>query len=186
MQIEDGGHTGRKAGVDLHGNLRTRAITSTTEHQANVNGDAYHFQFEVTPSAADDCILFMQNLSDTNLVVEGAYLSPGAACEIYMQSHDVGTRNAAVAAVPAQCNFESGHSADGTFETGVDLDGGAATLADGIEFERYAFRAASNSSYFNFEQDIIIPKNGTFTVWVNDAVEIIGTLVMNYHDHGEA
>ena len=181
MQVEDGGNTGRKATVNLEGRLDVAAVTSTAEHHANTEGRAYHVSFEMTPTAGDDCIFYMQNDDVSNLTVEGIWLSPAAAVEVYFQSNDRGTRNAAAAIVPAQCHFGSGQEADGTFEQSADLDGGAATLAGGTEFERYIFRAAAGSTYFNFEQDIIIPKNSTFTIWANDTVLINGTVVFNYH-----
>lgn len=181
MQIEDGGNTGYKAVVDTEGRLDVAAVTSTAEHHANTHGQAFHIPFEVTPTAGDDCFFYMQNNDVLDLTIEGVWLSPAAAVEVYFQSNDRGTRNAAVINVPAQCNFGSGQEADGTFETGVDLDGGAATLTGGTEFERYIFRAAVNSVYFNFEQDIILTKNSTFTIWADDSVLINGTVVINYH-----
>jgi len=183
MQVEDGGNTGAKMTVTREGYANVAAVTASTEHHANAeHGDAYHMVFEVTPTAGDDCFLFLQNDDDKLMTVEGIWLSPAGAAEIYFQEGNAGTRNAAVVNVPAQCNFGSGNTADGTFETGVDLDGGAATLAAGTEFERYIFRAAANSGYFNFEQDIIIPKNGTLTIWSSASVLINGTVVFNYHE----
>ena len=181
MYIEDGGITGRKAGVTLGGRLQVLAVTATTEHHANEEGQAYHLLFDQAPTAGDDCIIYIQNNDEQAMCIEGIWLSPSGATEIYFQLGDTGTRNAATDVVPTNCNAGSGNSADGTFEVGADLDGGAATLDEGTEVERYVFRAAANSTHFNFEQDVFLPKNSTLTIWSSAIVTVNGTLVFNYH-----
>ena len=181
MYIEDGTGTGRKAGVTPHGRLEVLAVTASTEHHANEEGEAYHLLFDQAPTGADDCIVYVQNSDDDDMCIEGVWLSPSAACEIYFELGATGTRNAATATVPANCNAGSGHVADGTFEVGADLAGGAATLTGGVEVERFVFRAAANSAFFNFEQDIIVPKNSTFTIWSSAIATVNGTLAFNHH-----
>lgn len=181
MILQDGTGTGNQAGVNSGNRLLTDCVTSTNEHHANENGTAYHMLFDQAPTAGDDCIIYMENSDEIDMVVEGLYLSAAGACEVYFQLRDAGTRNAAGAVVPTNCNAGSGQTADGTFEVGADLDGGAATLAGGVEVARYAFIGATGSDFFNFEQDIIIPKNGTLTVWVSLVQAITGHVVFNYH-----
>ncbi len=183
MVIEDGTGKGFRAGVSSLNRLLSDSVTSTNAHAANVDGDAYHMLFNQAPTAGDDCILYMENSDERDLVMEGLYLSVAGACELYFRLRDLGTRNAAGANVPANCNSGSGQTADGTFEVGADLDGGAASLTGGIEVERYIFIAATGSSHFNFEQDIILPKNATMTIWCSAIVTITGTVVFNYHGH---
>ncbi len=182
MRIEDGKGRGYQAGVSSENRLLSDCITSTNEHHANEEGGAYHLLFDQAPTAGDDCIIYMENSDERDMTIEGLYLSVAGACEVYFQLHDNGTRNAAGAVVPANCNAGSGQTADGTFEVGADLDGGAATLAGGEEVTRYAFIAAAGSSFFNFEQDIILPKNGTMTIWVSAVQAVTGHVVFNYHD----
>ena len=118
----------------------------------------------------------------TDMILEGIWFSVTGACEIYMQvDNGLGTRNAATALLPVNCNVGSGNLAEGIFEGGNDLDGGAATLAAGNEIERYLFTAATPSTHYNFEQDIIVPENYTFTLWSSAIVTINATLVFNYH-----
>jgi hypothetical protein len=95
--------------------------------------------------------------------------------------NDKGTRDSATALVPTNSNAGSGLTADGTFEKGADLDGGAASLAGGYENERVKFRGATDSDHYNFEQDLIIPKNATLTIWVDSVVTVLGTVYLNYH-----
>ena len=181
MYIDDGTGTGSKAGVTDGNRLSVLAVSASTEHFANEIGVAYHLLFDQAPTAGDDCIIYIHNNDDEEMCIEGVWLSPSGACEIYFQLGDTGTRNAATDIIPANCNAGSGSEADGTFEVGADLDGGAATLAGGTEVERYVFRAAANSTYFNFEQDIFLPRNGTFTIWSSAVATINGTIVFNYH-----
>ena len=114
--------------------------------------------------------------------MEGIYISLAGACEVYMKLNSDGTRNAASAITPVNLNGGSGLTADGTFETGVDLAGGAATLTNGTEVGRGIFRAATNTQFFNFDQDIIIPKNKTFTLWSSASVKVDGILSLNFHE----
>jgi len=182
MYIEDGTGSGNKAQVTDGHRLAVFAVSATTEHHANEEGKAYHMLFDQAPTAGDDCIIYIENSFDGNMSIDGVWLSPSAATEIYFHLGDTGTRNAAADVVPTNCNAGSGREADGTFEVGADLDGGAATLANGIEIERYVFRAAANSTYFNFEQDIFLQKNATFTIWSSAIVTINGTIVFNFHE----
>jgi hypothetical protein len=146
------------------------------------HGTAYNCVIAVTPAGADDCFFYMKNTSDTDITVEGIYISVAGAAEIYMQLNADGTRNAASTLTPVNLNAGSGFTAEGTFETGTDLAGGAATLAGGTECGRGVFRAATNTQFFNFDQDIIIPKNKTLTFWSSASVAVDMMLSINYHD----
>jgi len=182
MIITGGTGNGYAAKVTAENRLETIAITASNEHHANHDhGTAFNMLFDQAPTAGDDCIIFIQNTDDVDMCIEGVWLSVSGACEVYGQLGDTGTRNAATGVIPANLNAGSGNTADGTFEVGADLDGGAATLAGGVEFQRYVFRAATDSSMWNFEQDIIVPKNATFTFWCSAIVTITGAIVLNYH-----
>jgi len=184
MLIEDGRGSGRRVEVDPENMLRVLATMQTLERHTNQeHGQAYHAPFDKAPTANDDCIFYLQNLSDTDLIVEGFWLSVSAVCELYFKLNAIGTRNAAAAITPVNVNAKSGNEADCTCEQGVDLDGGAAELTGGTEVERYVFRAAGDSEFFNFEQDIVLGKNDTLTVWGSIAAAVAnGTAVINFHD----
>ena len=182
FKIQDGTGSGDTAAVSSENRLETLAVTATSEHHANhAHGHAHNLLFDQAPTAGDDCIIYIQNTEDMDMCIEGIWLSVSGACEVYFQLNDTGTRNAATDVVPPNLNAGSGHIADGVFEVGADLDGGAATLAGGIEFQRLVFRAATDSAMWNFEQDIIVPKNATFTIWVSAVITVNGTVVFNYH-----
>jgi len=188
--LEDGKGRGNSASINNANRLSTEAVSSSVEHHVNhANGASYNVIFSQSPTAADDCIFYMINTSDTDLIIEGLTLgviNATADDSIYFKLGDSGTRNSATALTPVNMNTGSGKTASGTFEKGADLDGGAATLTGGIEFERLVIAGATDksSANFNFEQDIIIPKNKTFTIWIGGSATGTWyvTLNFNYHD----
>ena len=70
--IEDGKGTGNKAQVCGENHLQTDAITSTVEHHVNhEHGESYNFIYRDTPLASGDCIVYMKNLSNETIILEG-------------------------------------------------------------------------------------------------------------------
>ena len=187
--IEDGKGKGFKAGVDEENMLRVHAVMQTMERHTNdEHGEAYHCIFSQSPTAADDCFFYMVNSSDDDIIIEGLWLgfinATAVDAEFYVKLGDKGSRNSATALTPANCNAGCGRAADGTFEKGADLDGGAATLTGGTEIERFVFADVQNlvTKHFNFEQDLVIPKNETMTLWATDAgATYYVTVVFNFH-----
>lgn len=176
MILEDGKGTGYKAEVNHNHHLVVEAIIVTEDHHANhQNGKAYNILVSQSPTAADDCIFYMSNTDSLDLIVEGITLgfkNAGADdLEFYIKIGDSGTRNNATALTPANLNAGSNETAIGTFEKGADLDGGAATLSGGTEVERWIYAGVQDqiSDYINFNQDIILPKNQTLTLWATDS-----------------
>jgi hypothetical protein len=183
MQIEDGAGSGTKAQVNIENRLAVTAISSSVEHHTNHHdGAAYHVLWSQVATAGDDCIFYMSNDAEEDITCEGISISVSGAAEIYIQSGDTGARNTATDLTPANCNFGSGRTAEGTFEQGADLDGGAATLAGGTEVERYVFRGQTNTAHINFPQDFIMPKGSTLTVWSSTTATVVCTLYFNYHN----
>ena len=184
MRIEDGTGRGFSAKVDGEHRLWVEAVTRTAEREANEDhGDAYHVAFSKSGTANDDCIFYMVNSSESKeLVIEGAWLYVSAAVEVSFELNAKGTRNGATALTPTNCHAGSVNAADGTFEHGVDLDGGSATLDGGTEVSMYKFIAETATKYCNFEQDVILSKNQTLTIWSSSsAATITGHVVFNYH-----
>jgi len=184
MHIQDGTGKGYQAEVNAEHRLQVGAVTYTAERHSNeAEGNAYQVLFSQSPTAGDDCIFYMVNSSQTmNLIAEGIWLYVSAAGEVSVKLGAKGTRNSATALTPVNCNAGSGNSADGTFEKGADLDGGSATLTGGSIVSMYKFSAATDTKYFNFEQDIIVPQNQTLTLWCSSASPTVtGHLVFNYH-----
>ena len=188
FQLMSGIGNNKPMGVNDRNRGMVDSISSSIEHHVNHHdGLAFNALFSQAPTANDDCIFYLENTSDIDLTVEGVKLSVSAACEIYFKIGASGTRNGATVVVPGNCNGGSGNKADGNFEQGADLDGAPATLNGGYEIERFVFRAATDSESKNFEQDVILPKNTTLTMWCSAAgVTSTVTLPFNYHEAGEA
>lgn len=180
--IEDGTGKGFKAKVTSENQLRVFSVQVSMEHFVNhFHGQAYNVMFDQSPTASDDCILYMENESDhLDLVVEGIEFQVDGAVEIYTQLNARGTRNGANVIEPANLNTKSGKEASGIFEQGADLDGGGATLTGGVETFRWVFNAANNSTNFNFECDVILGRGNTLTVWCSDNARTVHGLIPMY------
>jgi len=183
IKIEDGQGNGYSVGVSQCNRLLSESVTSSNEHNVNhEHGEAFNVYFSQSPTANDDCIFYMVNGSDTDMSVEGVKMYVSAACEVYFQINDKGTRLSATALTPINLNGGSGKSASGTFERGADLDGATSTITGGSEFDRYKFIAETATAMLNFEQDLILPKNATMTIWCDTSTATVnGTVIFNYH-----
>lgn len=182
MQIEDGAGSGRKVRVSSENRIQSDAIIQTTEHFANHSqGVAFNIVFSQAASGTDQAIFFLQNLADADMDIEGIWLSVNAAAEVYFQieNADVPGTNSTVS--PVNLNTGSGKNANAIFVKGADLDS-ASGIAGGSEFNRFIFRAATNTFHFNFEQDVIITKNSTLSIWCSTTAIVQATLVLNFHE----
>jgi hypothetical protein len=170
MLIEDGKGTGYKAEVDSQNRLRTAAKTVSDEHAANHDeGLAYQLAFSQSPDASLDCIAYILNSDDKDMVIEGIRVGIDGATagdSMYFKLGDTGTRNSATALTPVNVNAGSGNTASGTFEKGANLNDG--TLSGGVEFDRFWFGDSTDvfSANHNFEMDVVLPKNTALTIWI--------------------
>ena len=192
MIINDGQGKGYSAGVSDENMLKTEATTQSVEHHVNqIHGQAYSVPFSVSPTAADDCIFYLKNDSDTDMTIEGITIGatdPGANDSIYFKLGDTGTRAAAATALtPVNLNTGSGNSATGTFEYGVDLGASPGTLDGGTEFERIILAASAAtdkvSSSFNFSQDVIVKENGVFSIYIGGSAAGTYYITLHFHYH---
>ncbi len=178
--------TGQGATVDREGHLHTFSVTSTLEHHANqFEEEAYNVLFAVNPAAGGDCFFYMKNLDDVDVVIEGINYSSSAAEEIYIEIANMGTPGGTSdSTTPANLNAGSGKAANVTCETAiadgaVDITG----LSGGREIERIWITAAADTKYFNFEQDVIVPKNQAFSLWcVGGDTNIRGSVIFHFHN----
>jgi hypothetical protein len=193
LNIEDGKGRGNQAAVNNENRILASTVGVTAEHHANHEyGKAFNLVFSQSPTAADDCIAYILNSDDTDMVIEGVTIGVTNATaddSIYFKIGDSGTRNSATDVTPVNMNGASANNAVGTFEKGADLDGGSATLAGGVEFNRFVLAGVTDltSKYFNFEQDLILPKNKAITIWVGGSATgtYYITLHFNYHENEE-
>jgi len=180
MIIEDGKGQGRTAGVNDENRLLVEAITSSTEHNANHHTKtAYNLLFAATPSAPGDCFLYLANESEMDLVIEGMKLWLVADEYIDIKLGDAGSPIGGASIVPANLNSGSANSAEGTFQHANDITG----LTGGATIDRIYHASSAGSVEHNFEQDIILVKNGVITMYCQTGTTALaGIIYFNYHD----
>ena len=107
--IEDGKGSGRSVGVSSENRMLTEAVTFSGEHHANHHdGSAYNVIFSQSPTAADDCIFYLENTSDDDLCIEGITIAATdvtADDSVYFKLGDTGTRNSATSLTPVNLNI---------------------------------------------------------------------------------
>lgn len=181
-QIEDGEGRGRLAGVNAQNRLKTSAVIQSFEHFSNhVAGEAFSLLFDATPTGAADCFLYVKNTDDDeDLVIEGFGLYLAANEYIDIKIGDSGTPAGGGAITPANLNSSSGLTATGTFQDGNDIT----ALSGGSTIYRIYHASSNETKYVNFEQDIIIKKNGVLTMYCQTGTTALaGYIDMNYHTH---
>jgi len=186
MIIEDGGGSGRSVTIDSEGRLNTRCVTTTAEHEANHDhGESYNAIFAVDPDGCDDCIFYIKNTEEKDMIIEGCWWQTSAAEEVYYKLGDTGTaiKTHGSDITPANLNAGSGNIADilcysNTADGAVDITG----LSGGTTIQKLWLTSAA-SGYINAEQDIIVPKNQTFSIYcVGGDTLLRGTLVFFFHE----
>lgn len=180
FKIEDGTGTGNQAGVSNNNRLKTVSVGLSVEHFINhIKGESYNLLFSAVPTAPGDCFLYVKNTHEKDMVCEGIWLQTLSDEYHDFKLNDEGTPVGGNNIVPANLNAGSGKSAIGTFQNANDITG----VSGGVTVHRIYHAASSGSQYWNFNQDIIIPKNGTLTVYAGTGtVQVNGVLVFNYHD----
>jgi len=185
MIIEDGKGQGYSASVNEENRMTTQSVAVSNEHHVNhKHGLCYNANFAVNPDGADDCIFYIKNQDELDLVIKGIWIQTSAAEEIYTKIGDLGTaiKTNGADITPVNLNAGSGKTADvlcysNTADGAVDItgiDGGGTTLK--------LWLTNTESKWYNFNQDIIIPKNQTFTIYcVGGDTNLRGTVVFNFH-----
>jgi len=181
LQIEDGTGSGRSATVDVENRFHVDAISASPEHHTNhKHGKAFSINFEATPTGTGDCFFYMKNTSEEDIIIEGFGLYMVANDYVDIKLNDYGTPISGNDITPANCNGGSGNIASGTFQNGNDITG----LSGGTTVYRYYHASSNGTTYHNFEMDIIVPKNGTFTFYIGTGTTALhGFLNLIYHNH---
>lgn len=179
MIIEDGTGKGYLASVSSENKLRVTAVTASQEHFANHNqGRGYSLIFESTP-VSGGCFLYVENTDlERDLSIEGFNFKMEADDYVDIKLNDAGTPANGTTITPANLNTASGFDAQGIFQQGNDIIG----LSGGRLIYRY-YHASSKASVFrNFEQDVILSRNGALTMYIKTGSTFIsGMLDFNYH-----
>lgn len=183
MFVDDGKGNGSRLGINRENRALTDSIIQTVSHHINHDeGLSYNVLLEVAPTANDDCIGYMENTSETDLIFTNAKISVSGACKVYFKINAKGTRNGPASLIPVALNSGSGIEADGVFESGADLDGGSATLSGGLRFDEIIYRGASDTAFYVTPQGIVLKKSGTLTVWC-DTAGVLVTLNLGFDYH---
>ena len=178
--IEDGKGSGRSAEVNLNNHLVVSSIQQSIEHYNNhVTGKAFNALFSATPTGAGDCFLYIKNTSEVDMSIEGFWLWLAASEYIEIKLGDTGTPVGGNDITPVNLNSGSGEAAVGTFQDGADITG----LSGGSATHRFYHATSAQSIYRNFEQDIILKRNGVLTMYCQTGTTALhGTLVLSYYN----
>ncbi len=189
MLIEDGTGSGRTAAVNIDNKLEVAAVVATAEHFANhASGLAFNACVEATPIATDPssgdtrtCIFYMKNGSEVDITIEGIDIRLGGTGEedvIEVVGRDnEGEPIGGTTVIPANLNLGSGNTAEGVFLKGSNITG-----ISGGEILQKIWVTSNGTKSYNFNQDIILPKNRVLTVYSRNSVaELDVTVSFNYH-----
>ena len=184
MIINGGTGNGYSAKVTDENMLLTRAVTVSEEHHANIDeGNAYSWYFTTDPDAADDCVFYLKNNSDDDLIIEGMDLFVTDDCDVYCKLGGSGTyATATTAVVGANLNAGSGNIADVTCGYHTDIEATGSTFSGGTQVSRHVYQEGSlkDTHRINFPCDLIVPKNQIFTLWVDTIAIVIQCTVWGY------
>jgi len=178
--IEDGKGSGKSVGVSDNNELLTHGVSVSEEHSANMDkGKTFSWIFSEDPDADDDCIFYIKNNDDENLVLEGMEIYVSAAAEVYIEIGNEGTTTSGTTVSGKNLNAGSGNSPKVTALKDGDIQSGA-TLATGDEVKRFIFTAETTSKHYNFVADLIIPPQQTFTIWCDTAAVVVKATLVGY------
>ncbi len=179
MEIRDAS-TNKSMEVTSEGRAKVLALSVPLGHHINHDhGDAYTINVSVTPTGAGDCFFYMKNLSETDIIIEKICLYVAADDIISLNISDTGTPVGGTDVTPVNCHAQEGRQAEGTFQYGVDITG----LSGGKLLHRFFFNGGDTSKEFNFNNNIILPKNSTLTLWATTGNAVVMfTIPIFYHE----
>jgi hypothetical protein len=177
--IEDGTGSGRKAAVNTDHFLQTLAQTFPYEHYINHRQKgAYSIIFDVTPTGAGDCIFYIKNTNDIDMIINNITLQSQSQEAIELTLGDLGTPVGGTDYVPVNRTSGAANTSDCISQYGTDITG----LTKGGVIEKLYCTSGASQSYL-WLSDFILPKNTTFAIYaVNGSIRITISLSMYYHD----
>lgn len=179
LQLEDGKGRGYSAEINSENQLVTQAITHSVEHHANQAEElAYVLNFTATPTSADDCFLYMKNAEAYDMIIEGFTIKIVASEYIDIYLKDAGTPVGGSTIVPISANAGSGKTPAGTFQNGNDITG----LSRGSKLYRYYHLSSAGSKEYNFNMDIVLPKNTVLTMIAETGTTAIAGFIEFYYE----
>ena len=165
-------NSGRGQAVTQGSMAMVKAICQTVNEHANqVEKEAYSAVISKTPTGAGDCFFYIKNLDEDPLVISSLKLHSANAENIQIKLGDAGTvggTHATLACVNR--NAGSGHEANVTCESGVDITG----LSGGEVVDELV----SGTTMYRWEwlSGLIVPKNRILSLYaVTGAIAIKAT-----------
>ena len=123
MKVQDGTGASHWQKINSENKAEVAAISRSKEHHANVvHGNAYNFEFSVTPGAGKT-FLYLKNSSDLDIIAEGFSIRVPSNEQISVHLAEIGTPVGGSDIIPANLNAGSNKQAIGTFQTGTDITG---------------------------------------------------------------
>jgi len=183
MKIEDGTGTGYMARVDAEHRMQAEAVSHPLPHHINhAHGDAYSMVFDQAAAngATDELLLYIKNTDDNDLILDGIWITISAANIVYCKLGDSGTVGGSPTTItPVNLNAGNGKTATGTFYSDDAMSG----LSGGSTVIWHYLTAAGASVDICPSSDLILPKNGVFTLYVEtqQAQTIQGYISFGYH-----
>ena len=174
FMIEDGRGSGVSAQVDNNYMLHTHAVAESLEHKSNKDGNSFNILFtQTSDTTASNCIIYVKNSFEEDLVFEGLSIRTDKDAHITISLNNTGIPVDGLDITPANLNAGSGTQAEGTFQAGNAITG----LSGGYIANQYFIEGGNSSDFYNFDQDIIVPKNRTLTLsCLTDNVIVSGFL----------
>lgn len=179
--IRDGLGKGYLAGVNEENRLKVAGVQVSKIHHTNYfHQDAYNMLFDVTPTAAGDCFLYLRNTSTLPIICTGFNILSGTTERIAVNLGITGTVAGGADTPPVNLYAGASNKLSGTYLTGNDITG----LTGGSTAAIYAIEAGTNSQFRVFDADYIIPQNQTLSLCAtNGAINLVGFVTM-WQDHG--
>ena len=186
MLINSGLGNSKPAGVNDENRLMTSTVTrGVAPHSNHDHQKAFSVDFGVNPDGAGDCIFYLKNQDSEELFLQGLWLQSSGGEEVYFNFGDTGTavKTNGTDLVAANLNVASGEVADvlcysNISDGAVDITG----LSGGAKTQTIWINDAGDSKYYDFPGLMILPKNGTFSIWaVGGDTNIRGTVLYFFH-----
>ena len=183
FKIENGIGSGAfGAEVDSNNDLHVLATVVSENHSINrKTGQSYFVYTDITPTAADDVFLYIQNNSPTkDLVVDWyrVWTASGSPEAIDVYVRDTGTPAGTTPLSGVNRNLKSGNVADATLYEGVDITG----LSGGEQFDRIRIGGGSDVVE-EFRGGIILGQNDVVVLRaVTGGIALEATIAFYFED----
>jgi hypothetical protein len=169
--IRDGTGAGFLAKVNSQNYLKVSGYQQQLgPHTALIHNEYYTTVISAQATASADCIGYIKNTKDTDMLIDFTSVHSTAETQIHVQVGGIGTPVGGTDVVPTNSTAGSNNTALGTFQSGADITG----ITDGKIVQ--VTTVPANTTAFNSPVPIVIPTNQILTFWAyqNTATIYIG------------